>query len=217
VDARRAADGGVRAGPADADLRATIRAHMAAFTRALAPPDASLRRAAVAVCVLARAGAAHVLLVKRANRGTNAGQWAFPGGRLEPGEDAVSAALRELEEEVGLAEPRDAVAGRLDDLLTDSGFCITPVVVLVERGGRLRRNPAEIHSLHPIALPRLLADGVPRWAATPDGRPLLQMPVRHDMVIHAPTGAILWQFRDVALRGVERRVAGLEQPAFAAR
>ena len=63
-----------------------------------------------------------------------------------------------------------------------------------------------------MPLERLTAPGVPRWAETADGGRLLQMPLRHDMVIHAPTGAILLQFAEVALRGRDTRVADLLQP-----
>jgi 8-oxo-dGTP pyrophosphatase MutT (NUDIX family) len=187
-----------------------IRANLAAFDRVVAPDD-GLRRAAVAVTLL---DGARVLIAKRVPRGLNAGQWALPGGKLDPGEDAVAAALRELHEEAGLDLPPTAVAGLLDDLVTDSGFCITPVVVAAPPGARPVRNPAELASLHPIPLASLEAEHVPRWARTPDGRPLLQMPLRHDMVIHAPTGAILLQFREVALRGKPLRIDDLAQPAW---
>ena len=155
-----------------------------------------------------------MLIAKRVPRGLNAGQWALPGGKLDPGEDAVTAALRELHEEAGLAVDPGAVAGLLDDLVTDSGFCITPVVVVAPPGARPVRNAAEIASLHPLPLANLEAPHVPRWAQTPDGRPLLQMPLRHDMVIHAPTGAILLQFREVALRGRMLRIDDLAQPEW---
>ncbi len=189
-------------------MEATIRANLAAFERHAAH-DPALRRAAVAVTVL---GGRAVLVAKRVPRGLNAGQWALPGGKLDPGEDAVAGALRELREETALDLPPTAAAGLLDDLVTGSGFCITPVVVLVPDGAEPRRNPAELASLHPVPLANLLADHVPRWATAPDGGPLLQMPLRHDMVIHAPTGAILLQFREVALRGKPLRVADLTQP-----
>lgn len=191
-------------------LRARIRRNMEAF--AAAPCiDPAPRRAAVALAVLDIDAEPCVIVVKRVARGRNPGQWALPGGRLEPGETAIDGALREAREEVALegAEP----VGVLDDFVTQSGFAITPVVVLGPGRTTLRRNPDEVHSLHPVPLARLLDDALPRWAP---GRPapLLQMPLRHDMVIHAPTGAILWQFREVALLGRHTRVAGVAEPAF---
>ena len=190
-----------------------ITANLAAFER-IAAPDDGLRRAAVAVTLL---DGPRVLIAKRVARGLNAGQWALPGGKVDPGEDATAAALRELHEETGLEVEPDAVAGLLDDLVTDSGFCITPVVVVAPAGARPVRNPAELASLHPVPLANLDAAHVPRWATTPDGRPLLQMPLRHDMVIHAPTGAILLQFREVALRGRMLRIGELAQPEWTRR
>jgi 8-oxo-dGTP pyrophosphatase MutT (NUDIX family) len=194
-------------------LEERIRRNLAAFDRRAAG-DGDLRRAAVAVTLLE---GDRVLVVKRVARGLNAGQWALPGGKLDPGEDAVAAALRELWEETGLELGPAAVAGQLDDFVTDSGFCITPVVAIAPPGARPVRNAAEIASLHPVPVANLLADGVPRWASTPDGRPLLQMPLRHDMVIHAPTGAILLQFREVAIRGGELRISDLAQPEWTRR
>ena len=147
--------------------------------------------------------------------GANPGQWTLPGGKLEPGEDAVGAALRELEEEAAVAGGE--VAGLLDDFVTDSGFRITPVVVLAAPGTRPRRAPEEIASLHQIRFDALLREGVPRWLAQPGGDALLQMKLRHDMVIHAPTGALLFQFREVALLGRDTRVADLRQPEWTRR
>lgn len=190
-----------------------IRRNLAAFDRVASDRD-GLRRAAVAVTVLA---GPRVLIAKRVARGLNAGQWALPGGKLDSGEDATTAALRELHEEAGLDLPPAAVAGLLDDVATDSGFCITPVVVVAPPDARPVRNPAELASLHPVPLANLEAEHVPRWARTPDGRALLQMPLRHDMVIHAPTGAILLQFREVALRGKVLRIHDLAQPDWTQR
>ena len=136
-----------------------------------ATTTASRRRAAVAVCVLDAATAPRVLIAKRVPRGLNAGQWALPGGKLDPGEDAVTAALRELHEEAGLDVAPAAVAGLLDDVVTDSGFCITPVVVLAPPGARPVRNPAELASLHPVPLANLEAEHVPRWATHARRRP----------------------------------------------
>jgi 8-oxo-dGTP pyrophosphatase MutT (NUDIX family) len=196
-------------------LRRTLRANLAAFAPEAAPIRDGDRRAAVAVTVLDASTTPRVLVCKRVARGTNPGQWALPGGRLEPGESAEAAATREAAEEVGLRDLE--VLGRLDDFVADSRFVITPVVCLAPEPAVLRRNRDELHSLHPIALARLLDDRVLRWARRADGPPLLQMLLRHDMVVHAPTGAILWQFREVALLGRKTRVAGSAQPDFARR
>jgi 8-oxo-dGTP pyrophosphatase MutT (NUDIX family) len=199
--------------PAGDALRARLRAVLASAP-VTAAPDAAPRRAAVAVTVLDAGSAPRVLVLKRAPRGTNAGQWALPGGRLEPGETPEAAALREAAEEVGL--DGGEVLGRLDDFVTDSGFVITPVVVLAPEPARLRRNPAEVHSLHPIPLARLLEDDVLRWAPQLDGPALLQLLLRRDVVVHAPTGAILWQFREAVL-GRRTPVAHLVQPEWTRR
>jgi 8-oxo-dGTP pyrophosphatase MutT (NUDIX family) len=194
-------------------LAATLRAHLARFPRRAADGDGR-RRAAVAITVLDASSAPRVLVLKRALRGTSSGQWALPGGRLEPGETPEQAALREAAEEVGLSGAD--VVGTLDDFVTDSGFVITPVVVLAPEPAALRRNPAEVHSLHPIGLDRLLHPEVLRWAPQPGGPRLLQLRLRHDMVVHAPTGAILWQFRELLL-GRQTRVAGFAQPEWTRR
>jgi len=181
-----------------------IRRNLASFQRVEAP--AGPRGAAVSVCVLDGDGdAARILVAKRVARGRNPGQWALPGGSLDAGESVVDGALRELAEEAGVSGVE--VAGLLDDFVTDSGFVITPVVVLAPPGTTPQRDPAEIASLHEVALATLVEDDVPRWNGA-----LLQMKVRHDMVIHAPTGALLYQFREVALLGRATRVAGFAQP-----
>ncbi|WP_269084778.1 NUDIX hydrolase [Streptacidiphilus anmyonensis] len=193
----------------------TIRRNLAAFPRRSAV-TAGGRAAAVAVCVLPSPTGPQLLMIKRAAKGRNAGQWALPGGRVEPGEGSAETALRELAEETGVEAPASAVAGLLDDYVAGTGFVITPVVVLLDAPpARLRRCPREVHSLHRVPLARLCDPDVPRWRETPDGGRLLQMPLRRTMVVHAPTGALLWQFREVALLGRPTRVSGLDEPDFA--
>jgi 8-oxo-dGTP pyrophosphatase MutT (NUDIX family) len=187
------------------ELHDLITANLAAFDRRQVPPAKGVRRAAVTVCVLEDAERTpYTVLIRRAPHGRNPGQWALPGGRLDDGEEPVEAALRELAEEVAVRGVR--VAGLLDDFVTDSGFVITPVVAF---GGR--QEPVgdawEVASVHAVPLERFVAPGVPRWR---DG--LLQMPLGPGIVIHAPTGAILWQFAEVALRGRELRVFNVTQP-----
>lgn len=190
--------------PIDA-LREQVTSRLSVFDRRQVPPAGGVRRAAVTVCVLEDAGGGpYVIVIKRAARGRNPGQWALPGGRADDGEQPVAAALRELAEETGVTGVE--VAGLLDDFVTDSGFVITPVVAF---GGRQEPvpDPREVASVHAVPLERFLAPGVPRWKGK-----LLQMPLGPSIVIHAPTGAILWQFAEVALRGREQRVFDVAQP-----
>ena len=189
---------------------------LARWPRRGADVGLTARRAAVAVTLLDHPQGATVLLIKRARRGMNPGHWALPGGKVDGDEGLIAAALRELHEETGLQATSADVLGLLDDFVATSGHVITPVVVALPGYRRTRRGPAEVASLHPIPLSRLIAPGIPRWRVTPTGDRLLQMPLRHDMVVHAPTGAILWQFAEVALRGVPRRVADVAEPDFTA-
>ncbi|MEV0333428.1 CoA pyrophosphatase [Nocardia sp. NPDC050717] len=214
-----------------AEFRALAEARLAAFPRIAVPDAPGTRRAGVTLCVVpgAEDGLA-VLVMKRAYRGRNAGQWGLPGGRLEPGETAESAALRELHEELNLtAKPAD-VLGLLDDFPATSGFAITPIVVTVDDVDALRPNPDEVFTVHHVDLARLAAEDVPHWVRPEDATlqhelrgdlpeadvgGLLQMRLGPGMTIHAPTGALLWQFRAVVLLGrspAESRVAHFTQP-----
>jgi mutator protein MutT len=159
---------------------------------------------------------AALLLTRRAAGLRNhAGQWAFPGGRVDAGESPEETALREMREEIGLALPDSAVIGRLDDFVTRSGFVMTPVVIWVGQRPRVELNPEEVASLHRIPVRELLREDAPLLDPGPEAhRPVLRMPIGDDWIA-APTAAILYQFREVCVLGRDTRVAHFDQPAFA--
>jgi 8-oxo-dGTP pyrophosphatase MutT (NUDIX family) len=162
-------------------------------------------------------GGAAVLMCRRPVRmNRHAGQWALPGGRIDSGETVEEAALREIDEELGLRLPADDVLGRLDDYPTRSGFVITPIVVWAGGAVALVPDPTEVEYVVHVGLGELRRADSPRFVSIPESdRPVVQVPVGRDL-IHAPTGAVLLQFRWVALEGrVGSRVDHLEQPVFA--
>jgi 8-oxo-dGTP pyrophosphatase MutT (NUDIX family) len=200
--------------PGDQPLdRATLAARVSGFPRVAADrPD--LRQAAVALCVTEHEGVPSLLLTRRAARlRAHPGQWALPGGRRDPGETAVDAALRELAEEVGLALEPDAVLGVLDDYVTRSGYVMTPVVCWAGPAGELTGAEAEVAAVHQVPLADL--DVEPRFIAIPESdAPVIQLPLLGGFV-HAPTAAVVHQFCRIACRGQVQRVAHYEQPVFA--
>ncbi len=161
-------------------------------------------------------GGAAFLLCRRASRlRAHAAQWALPGGRLDPGESAVDAALRETQEELGVALPASSVLGLLDDYATRSGYVITPVVIWGSGRLDLRPAPDEVVAVYRVGLHQLLREDSPRFISIPESpRPVVQMPLGNDL-IHAPTGAVLLQFRWLCLEGRHDPVDELEQPVFA--
>lgn len=166
--------------------------------------------------VAGTAGGPAVLLTRRAARlRQHAGQWALPGGRVDPGERPVDTARRELQEELDLALDESVVLGALDDYPTRSGYVITPFVFWGGADPPMDPQPDEVLSVHRIAFRELCRPDSPRFVAIPESdRPVVQLVVGRDL-IHAPTGAVLLQFRRVAIEGTSERVADYEQPVFA--
>ncbi len=106
-------------------------------------------RAAVLVPLIERPQGIVVLFTQRtAHLHAHAGQISFPGGRVDSRDaDAIAAALRESEEEVGIPRDRVAVIGRLDTYWTRTGFEITPVVGFVDPAVELRPDPFEVEEI----------------------------------------------------------------------
>jgi 8-oxo-dGTP pyrophosphatase MutT (NUDIX family) len=208
----------VRARPArfDEAFRARARANLARFERRVIAA-AGRRPAAVAAVLLADdEGRACFLLTRRAaTLRAHATQWALPGGRIDEGESPEGAALRELREELGLQLEPDSVLGLLDDYATRSGYVITPVVMWSGSRVELVPNASEVASVHRVPLGDLDQPGVPRLITIPESdRPVIQIPLLSTL-IHAPTGAVLYQLREVVVHGRPTRVHDLEQPVWA--
>lgn len=122
------------------------------------PPSTALRPAAVLVPLIDHADGMSVLLTQRTPHLTaHAGQIAFPGGRIEEADaDAIEAALRETEEEVGLPRHQVSVVGRLDTYLTGTGFEITPIVGIVAPPYPLSIDPFEVAEAFEVPLSYVL-------------------------------------------------------------
>lgn len=123
------------------------------------------RRAAVLVPLLdGEEGLELLLTVRAAHLHKHAGEIAFPGGRLEPGETDLEAALRETHEEVGLVVSPDQVLGRLSDHPSPAGYVATPLVARLPWPQRVTPDPAEVAKIFTVPLATLLA-------TTPTTRP----------------------------------------------
>jgi len=205
--------------PFNDTTRRNIAERCAAFTRATPDETApALKQAAVAIALTDAANAtgetAMLLTVRASSLRAHRGQWALPGGRCDQGETPVQAGLRELHEELGLELGLDAVLGLLDDYPTRSGYLITPVVVWAAASAAISPNPSEVASVHRIGLDTIEREDAFDFIAIPESRRRVIRFHHNGRLIHAPTAAMIYQFREV-LDGRDTRVADLEQPVFA--
>lgn len=111
---------------------------------AFAPPE--LRPAAVLIAVTDRPEPGVLLTHRPETMASHPGQVAFPGGKLEPGEDAIAAALREAHEELAIDPAKVRIVGATDSFVTGSGFQLTPVLGLVPPDLSIVPDPREVAS-----------------------------------------------------------------------
>ena len=202
----------------DDALREALRDRLTRFDRRALPSGGSTLAMPAAVALVVVPGedgeAAVLLTVRASGLRRHGGQWALPGGRLDPGETPEEGALRELEEEIGLTLPAGHVLGCLDDYPTRSGFAITPVVVW-GTGSPLRPDPREVAGVYHVPLEDLAdPESLVLQSIPQSDQPVLALSILGTL-IYAPTAAILHQFAEVAVLGRETRVAHYEQPLFA--
>jgi 8-oxo-dGTP pyrophosphatase MutT (NUDIX family) len=137
-------------------LRALSKRTRFEFPAASIPDD--FRRSAVLILFWHEDGEVRVVLTRRnARMRSHPGQVAFPGGKLEPGEDWRTAALREAEEEVGIAPDDVEVMGLLDDAWSGARHHLVPVVGWLHGPARFRANPDEVAEILIAPVSALLA------------------------------------------------------------
>ncbi len=202
----------------DDSLRTLMAGHLSRFEVRRRPDLGSLKRAAVAVAVVEAdmPGEAAFLLTKRTPRlRSHGGQWALPGGRVDAGETIEETALREMHEELGVLASTDEVLGRLDDYPTRSGYLIAPVVIWLSARVHVVPNPHEVAAAYRIKCSELFRPNSPEIVPIPESdRPIIRLPLPV-ATVNAPTAAVLYQFKEVALAGRDTRVDHYEQPVFA--
>ena len=125
----------------------------------LLPAQLRIAQAAVLVPLLPRADGMRVLLTRRTDAlRHHAGQVSFPGGRIEAGDaDAIAAALREADEEIGLRAAQAQPLGFLDPLATISGFRVLPVVARIDPAFAPVPDPSEVSDVFDVPLDWLMA------------------------------------------------------------
>jgi 8-oxo-dGTP pyrophosphatase MutT (NUDIX family) len=202
----------------NAEFRSLVAARCASFQRETPAIETPLKQAAVAVTLVEAddgSGRAAFILTERPSTMRNhAGQWALPGGRCDEGETIAQAALREIEEEIGLSIAESEVLGTLDDFVSRSGYRITPIVVWAEKSQPLRLNAEEVAFAYRIPLDGFVTKESVSFASIRESaRPVIKIALMGSH-LHAPTAAIMYQFCEL-LAGRVARVSEFEQPLFA--
>lgn len=157
-----------------------------------------------------------VILTRRAlHLSGHGGQYALPGGRIDAGETPIEAALREVQEEIGLDLDRSQVLGTLDDFVTRSGWHMTPVVVWGSADDQIHPSPDEVAEVHRVTLAQIAARHTRHLIEMDAGSaPVLSLEIVGTLVF-APTAAIMLQCARLAVENIVERVHHFEQPRFA--
>lgn len=187
-----------------------LRSALAARTPSAAPvdrlaaehqPRGGFARAAALVPLHEKGGEPNVLLTRRPRHmRRHAGQLSVPGGRIEPGEDPLAAALREAEEEIGLPAARVDVLGPLSEtLVLQTAFRLTPWVASVPYPYPYVAGPGEVDEILHVPLGALLAPGVHR--VEPREAYGMNLDVHYftigDDVLWGATARIVWELLGV--------------------
>ena len=179
--------------------------------------DQSLRKASVGIIIVeSQEGKAGFILTRR-SRGlrNHSHQYALPGGRIDQGETREETVLREVREEIGISVSSNEILGCLDEYETRSGFSITPIVLWVEDLSTMVPEPNEVDEILIIDLEELFRSDSPRWVDIAESnKQVLQLPIKNRL-IHAPTAALLYQFKEVCILGSLLRTDHVEEPVWA--
>jgi mutator protein MutT len=126
------------------------------------------RRASVLIPLIRNSGGWSVLFTRRSEQlAAHSGQIAFPGGSVEEGETLEQAAIREAEEEVGIPRSQIEVIGRLDDLVTHSGFLVAPFAGVVHEPFEYVMQESEVVEVFEVPLAVLLDPNNPEVRYVP--------------------------------------------------
>jgi 8-oxo-dGTP pyrophosphatase MutT (NUDIX family) len=168
-----------------------------------APPE--IRPAAVLIAVTDRPEPGVILIHRPDSMRAHPGQVTFPGGKLDPGEDAVTAALREAHEELEINPSNVRVIGSSDRFITGTGYDVTPVLALVPPDLPIVPNPLEVASWFEAPLGFVLdpanhAHKQKEWFGRM--RPYIEIDWQ---------GHVIWGITAALLANLSRRLAWLER------
>jgi len=163
------------------------------------------RRACVLVPLIRHEGKWSVLFTRRAeNMAAHSGQIAFPGGGMEEGETLEEAAIREAEEEVGIRAAGVELIGRLDDLITNSGYLVAPFVGVIQKPEQYEMQEGEVVEVFEVPLDALLDPAQPevRYVRFQNRRYPAYYYIHDQYEIWGLTGRMLKGFLDLAWQTV---------------